>query len=136
MVHNDTVVSDFFLHVFSFETTPNEDLDSKSHENVDISDLQQQPEGQLYPGEMVEKPAEHGGSNHGDQKEGDPSQEMMEGTNPMDQTTQYVHPDSHTDSGENRKAGQKQAKIDTNKEEPMEAEPDPNRDSKHELKDR
>ncbi|XP_024290940.1 KN motif and ankyrin repeat domain-containing protein 4 [Oncorhynchus tshawytscha] len=121
-----------------FETTPNEDLDSKSHENVDISDLQQQPEGQLHPGEMVEKPAEHGGSNHGDQKEGDPSQEMMEGTDPMDQTTQYVQPDSRTDSGENLKAGEPetQAKKDTNKEEPMEAEPDPNRDSKHELKDR
>uniref|UniRef100_A0A8C7G1W8 Uncharacterized protein n=1 Tax=Oncorhynchus kisutch TaxID=8019 RepID=A0A8C7G1W8_ONCKI len=121
-----------------FETTPNEDLDSKSHENVDISDLQQQPEGQLHPGEMVEKPAEHGGSNHGDLKEGDPSQEMMEGTDPMDQTTPYVQPDSRTDSGENLKAGEPetQAKKDTNKEEPMEAEPDPNRDSKHELKDR
>lgn len=101
---------------------------------MDISDLQQQPEGQLYPGEMVEKPAEHGGSNHGDQKEGDPStgQEMMEGTDPMDQTTQTAEPDKQTDSGGDVEAAEpeEQNKTDTTPEEPMEAEPDPNTDPK------
>ena len=99
-----------------------------------MSALQQQPEGQHYPGEMAEKLADHGGSNHGDQKEGDPSpgQEMMEGTDPMDQTTQTAEPDKQTDSGGDVEAAEpeEQNKTDKTPEEPMEAEPDPNTDPK------
>lgn len=99
-----------------------------------MSALQQQPEGQLHPGEMAEKLADHRGSNHGDQKEGDPStgQEMMEGTDPMDQTTQTAEPDKQTDSGGDVEAAEpeEQNKTDTTPEEPMEAEPDPNTDPK------
>uniref|UniRef100_A0A4W5KTB1 Uncharacterized protein n=1 Tax=Hucho hucho TaxID=62062 RepID=A0A4W5KTB1_9TELE len=117
-----------------FETTPNEDLDSKSHAKEDMSTLQQQPEGQLHPREMAEKHADHGGSNHGDQKEGDPrtGQEMMKGTDPMDQTTQAAEPDEQTDSGGDVEAAEpeEQNKTDTTPEEPMEAEPDPNTDPK------
>ncbi|XP_038819296.1 KN motif and ankyrin repeat domain-containing protein 4-like [Salvelinus namaycush] len=122
-----------------FETTPNEDLDRKSHAKEDMSALQQQPEGQLPPGEMAEKRADHGGSNHGDQKEGDPSpgQEMMEGTDPMDQTTQTAEPDEQTDSGGDVEAAEPEEhnKTDTTPEEPMEAEPDPNTDPKQDRED-
>ncbi|XP_041751576.2 KN motif and ankyrin repeat domain-containing protein 2 [Coregonus clupeaformis] len=117
-----------------FETTPNEDLDSKRHANEDMSALQQQPYGQLHPGEMAEKRADHRGSNHGDQKEGDPSpgQEMMEGTNPTDETTQAAQPDEQTDSGGDVEAAEpkEQNRTDRTPEETMKAEPDPNTDPK------